>query len=321
MIFMTTGRIGVGVVFFSWLLMGTFASVAAGGEGSADVGTNRTATKQIDAIKLIERMDRLEERVTDLETQVVTLKREKTAAERSLRRQEEADSALRSEIARKTASAAELSSQVEPVDPREDRPRRDLISAYGVRAGYQGFPFGQKEGGFFYGFFIDHLLASESDGVPGGDLDFELGAGVARSGNDEITVNSAVVGAPTKVDFRQRMISIWPALKYRYDQWQSYGLTPYLTGGPGVWVDIIETPPLVGGLQFPTKEIGERKIPATAGAGLFEGAQGGAGFELSLARLPHPVFARMKLGFDYRYSAWTTGQRFSTYSLLLSYRD
>jgi hypothetical protein len=94
-----------------------------------------------------------------------------------------------------------------------------------------------------------------------------------------------------------------------------------LTGGPGIWVDIIETPPLVGGLQFPAPELGARKIPATAGASLFEGAQGGAGFEFNLARLGPRVFERMKLGFDYRYAAWTTGQRFSTYSLLLSYND
>ena len=131
-----------------------------------------------------------------------------------------------------------------------------------------------------------------------------------------------MVGAPTKVDFRQRMISIWPDLKYRYNRWKSYGFTPYLTRGPGIWVDIIETPPLVGGLQFPTNELAKLKLPATEGAGLFDGAQGGAGFEFSLARLnPHPVFERMKLGFDYRYAAWTTGQKFSTYSLLLSYRD
>jgi len=115
--------------------------------------------------------------------------------------------------------------------------------------------------------------------------------------------------------------SVWPDLKYRYNHWKSYGFAPYLTGGPCIWVDIIETPPLEGGLQFPTKELGGRKLPAIAGADLFEGAQGSAGFESSLARLNLPVFERMKLGFDYRYSAWTSGQRFSTYSLLLSYRD
>ena len=157
--------------------------------------------------------------------------------------------------------------------------------------------------------------------MPGGDLDLELGAGVAASGNDQVTVKSAVVGAPTNVDFRQRMISVWPGLKYRFDLWKSYGFVPYLTGGPGIWVDIVETPPLVGGLQFPTKQLAERKLPATAAASLYQGAQGGAGFDFSLARLKYEIFQRMRLGFDYRYSAWTTGQRFSTYSLLLSYSD
>jgi len=117
------------------------------------------------------------------------------------------------------------------------------------------------------------------------------------------------------------MVSVWPDLKYRFDLWKSYGFVPYLTGGPGIWVDIIETPPLVGGLQFPTNELGARKIPEIAGADLFEGAQGGTGFDFSLARLHYPILERMRVGFDYRYSAWTSGQRFSTYSFVLSYRD
>ncbi len=312
---MTTGRIGIGLVILVWMMMETFATIAWAGEGSPESAVGLAANK------LIERMDRLESRVTDLEAQVVTLKREKIDAQESLKRQQEVDAALKSQMAGQTASTAAASTHGDAADPRDERSRHDLISSYGVRAGYQGFPFGQREGGFFYGLFLDHLLAKESEGMPAGDLDFELGAAVARSGNDTVTVNSRVVGEPTKVEFRQRMISIWPNLKYRYNRWQAYGISPYLTAGPGVWVDIIETPPLVGGLQFQTEELAARKLPVTEGASLFEGAQGGAGFEWSLARFNYPVFERMKLGFDYRYSAWTSGQRFSTYSLLLSYRD
>jgi hypothetical protein len=305
---MITGRIGVGCL----LLLLSFSPAAIAAD-APDAGPNVTG--------LIARMDHLENRVTDLEAQVVTLKREKTDAQESLKRQQQTDTALKSQMALRNVSMPEEPSEDERTDPRDERPRHDLISSYGVRAGYQGFPFGQREGGFFYGLFLDHLLMQRSEGMPGGDLDLELGAGVGFSGNDEVVVNSTVVGEPTKVDFRQRMISIWPDLKYRYDRWQSYGFMPYLTGGPGIWVDIIETPPLVGGLQFPTKELGGRKLPEIAGADLFEGAQGGAGFEFSLARFHHPIFERMRLGFDYRYAAWTTGQRFSTYSLVFSYRD
>ncbi len=271
--------------------------------------------------QILERMDRLEHRVTDLEARVVSLTRENRQAQESLLRQQQTDASLKAQLAHQTASKPVITASGEELDPRDERRRHDLISSYGVRAGYQGFPFGQREGGFFYGLFLDHLLVAQTEGMPAGDLDFELDASVAHSGNDEVIVNSSVVGEPTEVDFRQRMISFWPSLKYRYAGWQSYGFAPYLTGGPGLWVDIIETPPLVGGLQFPTQELGGRRLPATAGASLFEGAQGGAGFEFSLARLGHPMFERMKLGFDYRYAAWTTGQRFSTYSLLLSYRD
>ena len=309
---MTTGRIGVGLVIV--MLIQAFPLVATASEDRLDAaGPDLTRTK------LIERMDRLESTVAALAARVVTLEREKQQAQESLKRQQETDAALKSRIESQTASVARPPSLHEQIDPREELRRHDLVNSWGVRAGYQGFPFGQKEGGFFYGIFLDHQLVQQSDGMPWGDLDLELGAGVGRSGNDPVTVNSSVVGAPTKVEFRQRMISIWPNLKYRFSFLQSYGIAPYVTGGPGVWVDIIETPPLVGGLQFATKELAARKLPVIAGASLFEGAQGGAGFDFSLARLNYPVFARIRLGFDYRYSAWTSGQRFSTYSLLLNY--
>ena len=148
----------------------------------------------------------------------------------------------------------------------------------------------------------------------------EVGGGVAASGNDQVTVKSSVVGATTNVEFRQRMISIWPGVKYGLGFWKRYGLVPYVTVGPGVWVDIIETPPLVGGLQFPTKQLASRKLSAIASASLYQGVQGGSGFEYSLARFDNPILDRMTLGFDYRYSAWTTGQRFNTYSFRLTYQ-
>jgi len=53
---MITGRIGVGFVIALWMLMETFSLVASAAENSPDAGANLTATK------LIERMDRLENR-------------------------------------------------------------------------------------------------------------------------------------------------------------------------------------------------------------------------------------------------------------------
>lgn len=308
---MTIGRVQVCLVLALSVAMQAFPLATYASESALGSGSDSSSAK------ILERMDRLENRVTDLESQVATLKREKVEALDSLKGQQDANAKLHAQLANEHASSNDPSPDVVSGDSRPHA----LLSSYGVRAGYQGFPFGQKEGGFYYGIFLDHTLLQQREGMPAGDLDLELGAGVALSGNDNIVVNSTVVGAPTTVDFRQRMISIWPDLKYRYNLWQAYGFAPYLTGGPGIWVDIIETPPLVGGLQFPTPELGARKIPATAGASLFEGAQGGAGFEFNLARLNLAILDNMKLGFDYRYAAWTTGQRFSTYSLLLSYRD
>ena len=241
---MTTGRTGAGLMMVFCVLM-----VASGARAAAnlpDAGASDASAK------ILERMDRLENRVTDLESQVATLKREKLEALESLKRQQDADAKLRAQVAGAGAASADTSHDAIADDAS---PRHPLLSSYGVRLGYQGFPFGQREGGFLYGVFLDHVLVQQSDGMPAGDLDFEFGASVARSGNDKVVVNSTVVGAPTTVDFRQRMISIWPDLKYRFNGLAPYGFAPYLTGGPGIWVDIIETPPLVGGLQFPTPEL------------------------------------------------------------------
>ena len=306
---MTARRLSVVLVLLSSIWMTTGASASDNVSNPA----SETASEQT-----IERLNRLESRMTELESQVATLKREKMEAQQSLKNQQEANAALQSKLAQQQDYSTVHPVPADPAVARDDRRHRDLISNWGVRAGYQGFPFGQKEGGFFYGLFVDSPLVHREDGMPGGDLDLEVGGGLAYSGNDQVTVHSTVVGARTNVELRQRMISIWPGLKYSLDFWENYGLAPYITAGPGVWVDIIETPPLVGGLQFPTKQLGARKLPAIAGASLYEGAQGGAGFDFKLPT-ENPILQRMKVGFDYRYSAWTTGQRFNTYSLLLTY--
>jgi hypothetical protein len=310
---MTTRRVVVGMVF----AFGVQVAVWSPSLGAND----SSATSAVSNANLIERLDRLETRMTDLESQLTTLRREKTAVQENLRHQQEVAAQLKAQRAHQTESVAVQPLASASADPSEDRPRPALVDSWGVRTGYQGFPFGQKEGGFYYGIFVDHQLLSQEEGMPGGDVDLEVGAGVGTSGDDQVTVRSSVVGRPVNVDFRQRMISIWPGAKYGLNLWKSYGFVPYVTAGPGIWVDIIETPPLTGGLQFPTKALAERKVPEIASASLFQGAQGGAGFEYSLAGFKSEIFQRMKIGFDYRYSAWTTGQRFNTYSLLLSYSN
>jgi hypothetical protein len=270
-------------------------------------------------LELARRIDVLEARLSDLETQVGSLKQEKRTVARSLDLQRQENAALKSQLASLPGSMTGRAAAAEKNPALEDRP--DHPTWAGVRAGYQGFPFGQKEGGFYYGAFVGHRLIDHREGMPYGDLDFEFGAGVARSGNDQVTVNSSAAGGRVNVELRQRMISIWPDLKYQLNPLTSWGFSPYVTGGPGIWIDIIETPPLTGALQYPPPGIAARKLPVTEGASLFEGGQGGAGFELSLARTGIRLLQPMHLGFDYRYSAWTTGQRFSTYSMLLTYGE
>jgi hypothetical protein len=69
---------------------------------------------------------------------------------------------------------------------------------------------------------------------------------------------------------------------------------------------------------IPPRALAARKLPVDAAANLYEGGQGGGGLEYSLARTGVRLLERVNLGFDYRYSAWTTGERFATYSFSLS---
>jgi len=149
----------------------------------------------------------------------------------------------------------------------------------------------------------------------------EVALGVARSGEDHLVVTSDVLGGPVNTKLRQTILTIAPSLKYYLNRWASWGIRPYVAGGPGIWADIVESPPLFIGQQIPARELAARKLPIDASANVFEGGQGGAGLELSLARTRMPVIERMNLAFDYRYTAWTAGQRYGTYAFSLSYND
>jgi len=113
------------------------------------------------------------------------------------------------------------------------------------------------------------------------------------------------------------MLSGWIGIKYQLNQWAPL-LRPYVIAGPGIWGDVVESPPLFIGEQNPSKALKVRKLPVDAAANLYEGGQGGAGFELNLASTGIKPLERVNLGFDYRYSAWTTGEQFATYTFSLS---
>ena len=121
---MSTRRVVVGIAIVLGMLTDVYSLAALASENDT------AAISNAGSANLIERLDRLENRLTDLEVQVIILKREKMEVEESLKHQREADAALRSQMMSQTASTVVRPSQNDP-DPREDRVRHDLVYAWG----------------------------------------------------------------------------------------------------------------------------------------------------------------------------------------------
>ncbi len=299
---------------FSCALAALPASIASAGPSAPDQVPGAAA----DAA-LADRVGRLEARLQEVESEVDRLKHEKQEVENELDRQRAEAAAPKSMQPVASSASSRPSGMGSAADDRSGLTIPS--SVVGTRLGYQGFPFKQKEGGFFYSFFFDRRLRGETDEtaeLPFGDLDFEIAVGVGRSGTDHVEATSMTLLQTVKVEYRQNMLSAMPSLKYYLNHWAPYGIRPYVVGGPGIWADIIESPPLFIGQNPPAPQFAIRKLPVDASAGLFEGGQGGVGLDFSLARTGVPILERIQVGFDYRYSAWTSGQRFSTYGFSLS---
>jgi hypothetical protein len=287
--------------------------MAAAAAGAPQAGGAPSAPGQA---ALAARLDRLEARLMEVEGEVAELRHEKLAVEQELEAQKRETAALKE--ARVPQAASSVSFLSPPGKAPEVDPPPPLPDTYwGAQFGYQGFPFAQRGGGYSYGFYLDHLLLPRGE-QSFGDLDVNVGLGVAKSGSEHFDVFSVLLGQTERIEFRQTILSLTPGLKYYFNSLAPWGVRPYIVGGPGIWADIIESPPVFIGQALPSGGFVGRNLPVDAAADVFEGAQGGAGVILSLARTRVPILELMNLGFDYRYTAWTTGQRYNSYALSLS---
>jgi hypothetical protein len=299
----------------------TFAPLLASVPWAAEQAADR-APNGPEPGSLSNRMDRLEAKLLEVETELAQLQREKRTVQQDLDRQKQEAAALKVQLAK--PDAASHSYRPTPtLEEVEDTPSGFNLPAWqwGTRVGFQDFPFRQQQGGFFYSFFVDHRLFSQKEGVPFGDLSAEVSVGMARSGVDRIADFSDVLLEKTQIQYRQTMVSGWIGLKYQLNYLAPYGLRPYVIAGPGMWGDVIESPPFFIGQSLPSKALSNRNLPVVASASIYEGGQGGGGLEFSLARTGLPFIQRVNLGFDYRFAAWVTGDRFATYSFSLSARE
>src|SRR5690242_14953100 len=164
----------------------------------------------------------LADRQRVLEERVDRLEREKAENEKQLAQE-------RATVARLQASASAI-----PFIPNEvaevglESPGVPTTE-WGSRLGYQGFPFGQRQGGFYYSVYVDHrLLGMDVGGLRYGDLSGEVAIGLGKSGSDHITVTSDLMGGrKINAEYRQTMLSVWPTLKYSMLLLKPYGLRPY----------------------------------------------------------------------------------------------
>jgi hypothetical protein len=265
----------------------------------------------VDSASLAERMDKLEAKQRDLEAEVKDLRQEKQAVQAQLEHQKQENAAMKA----RTDVPAVFTAGEYSENPRR---RFEPTTEWGTRVGYQDFPYHQAHGGFFYSFFINHALFLEEEGVPFGDLSAEINVGYGSSGTDQLNDFSTTLLQKYILNYRQTMLSGWIGMRYTLNHWAVQGLRPYVVAGPGIWGDVIETPPLYIGQQLPSAAIAARKVPVVSGANLYGGGQGGAGFEYNLGATGVPLLRRVNVGLDYRYSAWMSGERFGTYTFSLS---
>lgn len=274
--------------------------------------------------ELADRLGSVEGRVRQLETERAQHQRqmEKTSADLA---QERANVvALRQQLQAASTTASEtrsgLSKAEAAMSDLKVRSPGAPSTQWGARFGWQGFPFKQRNnGGFFYGVFVDHRLLAETDGVPFGDLDGEIMIAYGKSEvEDNVKVTTALLG-PQKVQFRQHQVSVLAGGRYFLNLWKKdWGFRPYITGGPGIWVNVVNSPPLLVGQIPHPPEFSAKKLSVPGTAEAFGGGYVGAGWTYSLAGTDLPIVSRLQVGFDYRYNMFATGQRFSMYSFSIA---
>jgi hypothetical protein len=187
------------------------AAIAVGA-GIAHAGDNVARTGASDAA-LIRRIDRLAGQQKALQDRVERLEREKAQTENELAREKENLARMRAAAAEKLADIPALEKEVKQAEAKISG--GVPTTEWGTRVGYQGFPFGQRQGGFFYSIYVDHrLLGMDAGQLRWGDLSGEVSVGLGKSGSDHLTVTPSLLGGKKfDVEYRQTMLSVWPALK------------------------------------------------------------------------------------------------------------
>ncbi len=253
----------------------------------------------------------MEKRIELLERQNQMLEQQSRAVQEQLSTQKAQIDALRQEVTGSVQPVAQLQQEMPKVKQQvakiEER-QSALPFEVGFRTGWAESPYSMP-GGFFYSAYLNHRLLDAEDGIPDGLVSGELMAG-AVLGNHAVTGANLVgeLTASTESSWLDT-IEIQPTVQYHLEPVEWF--KPYVLAGPGMWINLLSTPIVVGGKQ---PGVSFRHYDADfQGGGVF-----GAGFELPLAALSVPaiqgILNKSHLGAEWRFNEFANGEVFNQYA-------
>jgi uncharacterized protein YoxC len=219
-------------------------------------------------------------------------------------------------VAQLQQDTAKIKEQFADIEQKQSR----LPFEVGFRTGWGESPY-DMPGGFFFGAYLNHMLLSEDDGIPGGFVTGELMAG-AILGNHANT-NANLIGQLAKTSSSTWLdtIEIQPTVQYHLDPAalghpELAAFKPYLLGGPAMYINLMSTP-LVIKSNVPGNSYRHYDADFQAG-GVF-----GMGFALGLNALRVPaiqkILDRSFVGAEWRYNQMGNGEGFNQYSGAVSF--
>lgn len=298
------------IVLTAGIILATMAwmprtSLAAGG--------SRRRSRAMEArLELLEKQNRmLEEQNRAIRDQLSTQKAEIDTLKQQFQGTAQPVASLQQEVPK-------LKEQVSKVEKKQS----ELPLEVGFRTGWAESPY-KMPGGFFWGAYLNHLLISNEDGMPGGFLSGELMAGVIMGNHATTSANLGSILVPalgaqsTWVD----TVEIQPTAQYHLDPGllghpELAWIKPYVLAGPSMWITLMSTPVVAKGNMAGD---GYRHTDANFEAGgVF-----GLGTELSLGRLEIPaiqgILDKSFVGAEWRYNQMANGQGFNQYSGSISF--
>jgi uncharacterized protein YoxC len=219
-------------------------------------------------------------------------------------------------VAQLQHDTAQMKEQFADIEQKQTR----LPFEVGFRTGWGESPY-DMPGGFFFGAYLNHMLLSEQDGIPGGFVTGELMAG-AILGNHANT-NANLVGQLAKVSTSTWLdtIEIQPTVQYHLDPAalgypELAAFKPYVLGGPAMYINLMSTPLDIKN-NVPGNSYRHYDADFQAG-GVF-----GTGFELGLTALHVPAIQKILdksfVGGEWRYNQMGNGEGFNQYSGSVSF--